>query len=488
MGVRELPLAIATGRHAATTVASTAALARLVGIRVLATGGLGGVHRGASESFDESADLGTLARTPITVVCAGVKSILDVPATLERLETLGVTVVGYRTLRFPGFYVADSGNDLDWAVSDPVEVAAVMRAADRLGLVSGIVLANPVPLEHQLDPATHDAPAGGRSRRGRARGRPGQGGDALPPGPHVRGLRRRQPRSERLGRPEQRRPGGAGSRRLVRDRRVTPPQVIVVGDVINDVVVRPKGPVEVGTDTPSQIERSPGGSGANQAAWMAALNVEVRFAGRAGAADSADHREALERAGVETRLTDDEDLPTGTIVVLVSPDGERSMFTDRGADRALGAADLPAELLEGCRLLHVSAYPLFEPGSRDAVLQLCASAIAAGITVSIDPASAAGLRAVGRRAFLEWTSGAQLVFPNLDEGRLLTGLDDPDAIADALSARYPVVALKLGPAGRARGHLGRSPRRGRGAGGRGRRLDWGGGRFLRGLRFSVAVR
>ena len=157
VGVRELPLAIATGRHAATTVASTAALARLVGIRVLATGGLGGVHRGASESFDESADLGTLARTPITVVCAGVKSILDVPATLERLETLGVTVVGYRTLRFPGFYVADSGNDLDWAVSDPAEVAAVMRAADRLGLVSGIVLANPVPLEHQLDPATHDA-------------------------------------------------------------------------------------------------------------------------------------------------------------------------------------------------------------------------------------------------------------------------------------------------------------------------------------------
>ena len=157
VGVRELPLAIATGRHAATTVASTAALARLVGIRVLATGGLGGVHRGASESFDESADLGTLARTPITVVCAGVKSILDVPATLERLETLGVTVVGYRTLRFPGFYVADSGNDLDWAVSDPAEVAAVMRAADRLGLVSGIVLANPVPLEHQLEPATHDA-------------------------------------------------------------------------------------------------------------------------------------------------------------------------------------------------------------------------------------------------------------------------------------------------------------------------------------------
>jgi pseudouridine-5'-phosphate glycosidase len=157
VGVRELPLAVAASRHAATTVASSAALARLAGIRVLATGGIGGVHRRASESFDESADLPTLARTAITVVCAGVKSILDVPATLERLETLGVTVVGYRTLRFPGFYVADSGHDLDWAVSDPDEIAEVMRAADRLGLANAIVIANPVPVEHQLDPVTHDA-------------------------------------------------------------------------------------------------------------------------------------------------------------------------------------------------------------------------------------------------------------------------------------------------------------------------------------------
>ena len=157
VGVRELPLAVAASRHSATTVASSAALARLAGIRVLATGGIGGVHRRASETFDESADLPTLARTAITVVCAGVKSILDVPATLERLETLGVTVVGYRTLRFPGFYVADSGHDLDWAVSDPDEIAEVMRAADRLGLANAIVIANPVPVEHQLDPVTHDA-------------------------------------------------------------------------------------------------------------------------------------------------------------------------------------------------------------------------------------------------------------------------------------------------------------------------------------------
>ena len=156
VGVRELPLAVAALRHAATTVASSAALASLAGIRVLATGGIGGVHRRASETFDESSDLPTLARTPITVVCAGVKSILDVPATLERLETLGVTVVGYQTLRFPGFYVADSGHDLDWAVSDPGEITAVMRAADQLGLANAIVVANPVPFAHQLDPETHD--------------------------------------------------------------------------------------------------------------------------------------------------------------------------------------------------------------------------------------------------------------------------------------------------------------------------------------------
>lgn len=157
VGVRELPLAAAARRNAATTVASTAALARLAGIRVFATGGIGGVHRGAAETFDESADLAALARTAVTVVCAGVKSILDVPATLERLETLGVTVVGYRTLRFPGFYVADSGNDIDWAAGEPEEIVAAMRAADGLGLGAAIVVANPVPLEHQLDPQTHGA-------------------------------------------------------------------------------------------------------------------------------------------------------------------------------------------------------------------------------------------------------------------------------------------------------------------------------------------
>ncbi len=156
-GVRELPLAVAARRDAATTVASTAVLAPRAGVRVFATGGLGGVHRGAAQTYDESSDLATLSRTPVTVVCAGVKSVLDVAATLERLETLGVTVVGYRTSRFPGFYVADSGHDLDWSVSSPGEVAAAMRAADGLGLPGAIVVANPVPVAEQLDPGVHDA-------------------------------------------------------------------------------------------------------------------------------------------------------------------------------------------------------------------------------------------------------------------------------------------------------------------------------------------
>ncbi len=153
---RDLGLAMAGKRTAGTTVAATAALAAKAGIRVFATGGLGGVHRGFAESADESADLTALSRTPITVVSAGVKSILDIPATLERLETLGVAVVGYRTSRFPGFYLTDSGHDLDWRLDSPAEIAAVMAARDLLGDESALLVANPLPPEAQLDPALHD--------------------------------------------------------------------------------------------------------------------------------------------------------------------------------------------------------------------------------------------------------------------------------------------------------------------------------------------
>ncbi|MDT5040800.1 MAG: pseudouridylate synthase [Actinoplanes sp.] len=157
LSVRDLALAAATGADGATTVAATSAIAAVAGISVFATGGLGGVHREASLTFDESNDLTTLARTPIVVVCAGVKSILDVGATLERLETLGVSVAGYGTRRFPGFFLTDSGFDVDWQLDSPEQVAAFMKAREEQGVMSGaLVLGNPLPVGEQLDPAVHD--------------------------------------------------------------------------------------------------------------------------------------------------------------------------------------------------------------------------------------------------------------------------------------------------------------------------------------------
>ncbi len=157
VSVRDLAAVVATGGVGATTVASTAHLAARAGIAVFATGGLGGVHRGARDSWDESADLSTLARTPVLVVCAGVKSILDVAATLERLESLNVGVLGYRTDRFPGFYLADSGHPLDWRVDSSAEMAAILRARRALGTDAyGLVLANPIAADAALDRALHD--------------------------------------------------------------------------------------------------------------------------------------------------------------------------------------------------------------------------------------------------------------------------------------------------------------------------------------------
>ncbi|HEY7857117.1 MAG TPA: pseudouridine-5'-phosphate glycosidase, partial [Candidatus Nanopelagicales bacterium] len=156
VSVRDLGVVMARDGHGATTVAATSHLAALAGIRVFATGGLGGVHREARETWDESADLTTLAQTPITLVCAGVKSILDVPATLERLESLNIPVLGYRTDRFPGFYLADSGEPVPWTVDSADDVAAVMRARDDLGLTGGVVVAQPLPAHEELDRALHD--------------------------------------------------------------------------------------------------------------------------------------------------------------------------------------------------------------------------------------------------------------------------------------------------------------------------------------------
>jgi pseudouridine-5'-phosphate glycosidase len=155
--VRDLAVVVASTGSGATTVASTSVVAAAVGIELFATGGLGGVHRGAAESWDESADLFALASAPIAVVCAGVKSILDVSATLERLETLSVTVVGYRTDIFPGFYVRDSGQPVPWRAESPGQIARIIASRRALGLRQALVVGNPVAADAEVEPSLHDA-------------------------------------------------------------------------------------------------------------------------------------------------------------------------------------------------------------------------------------------------------------------------------------------------------------------------------------------
>ena len=153
--IRDLAIIIAQGKSAATTVAATAHIAAMAGIHVFATGGLGGVHRGANESFDESADLTALANVDMTMICAGVKSILDVPATLERLETLAISLVGYKTTAFPGFYLTDSGYTLEHRVDSPAEIAAIIKARKEVGTLNkALVVATPVVKE--MNKARHD--------------------------------------------------------------------------------------------------------------------------------------------------------------------------------------------------------------------------------------------------------------------------------------------------------------------------------------------
>jgi pseudouridine-5'-phosphate glycosidase len=169
LSARDLPVAMAQGATGGTTVAATALLAAQSGIRVFATGGIGGVHRNAAATFDESADLGILGRCRITVVSGGVKSILDIGATLERLETLGVTVLVFGTNRFPAFWLTDSGYTVDAPVSRPEEIAGVMRAADELALPGAILVANPLSESAQLDPDEHDRVLGAALEAAEAR-------------------------------------------------------------------------------------------------------------------------------------------------------------------------------------------------------------------------------------------------------------------------------------------------------------------------------
>lgn len=225
------------------------------------------------------------------------------------------------------------------------------------------------------------------------------------------------------------------------------PKVLVVGDVMTDIVVRPAGPLAPGADTRATIRALPGGSGANQAAWLASEGITTVFAGRAGRADRDAQAALLAAHGVTPVLAADDEAPTGTIVALLAPDGERSFFTDRGANARLSEEDLQDTLLDGVDLLHVSGYALFEAGPRAAVLALVAKSRARGIPFSIDPASYSFLEEVGPQKFLEWTKGARFAFPNTDEAVMLAGTAALDAQLDTLRRVYGTVVIKRGAAG-----------------------------------------
>ena len=217
--------------------------------------------------------------------------------------------------------------------------------------------------------------------------------------------------------------------------------------MINDVLVKPLAGIVPGSDTPAAIRARPGGAAANQAAWMAHLGAAVTFAGRVGAGDAGYHRRELTRVGVRTHLAVDPEADTGSIVIMVAPDGERTMFTDRAANTRLRQDDLPASLLDDADVLHLTGYTFCEPPLLEVALWLLDQARSRGLAVTVDPGSAAFLARMEPGAFLRWTHGAAVCFPNRDEAAVLVGEADPVTMATRLTRHYGVVTLKLGGAG-----------------------------------------
>lgn len=225
-------------------------------------------------------------------------------------------------------------------------------------------------------------------------------------------------------------------------------QVLVIGDVMVDVLAAMSGPLARGSDTPSRVTTGGGGSAANVAAWLAAQGVPTTYAGRVG--DDTLGREsvtALTDRGVTVYATTDPDCATGTCVVLVEPGGERSMLPDAGANAGLVPEDLPSRLFRPGTHLHLSGYTLLNEGSREAGLAALQQARQAGMTVSVDPSSAAPLERVGVARFLGWTEGAHLLLANRDEAALLAGTPEPHAAASKLGDTYAEVVVKLGREG-----------------------------------------
>ena len=221
-------------------------------------------------------------------------------------------------------------------------------------------------------------------------------------------------------------------------------RILVVGDVMVDVVARLSGPLASASDAPAVIRLHGGGSAANTAAWLVAAGAEPVLVGCIGDDERGRHaREELLMAGVDARLAVDPELPTGTCIVLVAADGERTMVPDAGANDALGDENLPDDLLEPGGHLHVAGYALLREGSRRAARAAIGRASSAGMTVSVDPSSSALLSA----EFLDWAEGAGLLLPNAPEARALTGEAGAERAARALAERFSEVAVTLGAEG-----------------------------------------
>lgn len=229
---------------------------------------------------------------------------------------------------------------------------------------------------------------------------------------------------------------------------MTAGQIVVIGDVMTDVIARVEDPLALGTDTPALVVTRQGGAGANVAAWLAALGHPVTFVGCVG--DDPFGREAVQvlaAAGVMTHMAVDPAAATGTCVVLVGRDGERTMLPDAGANSALSVRHLPLEAMRQASHLHVSGYTLLNPGSRSAGHAALTAAREAGVPTSVDAASAAPLEAVGAGEFVRLTEGVDLLICTLDEAEVLCGSRDPDVGSARLTAHYPQLLLKLGAGG-----------------------------------------
>src|SRR3984957_3095844 len=222
-------------------------------------------------------------------------------------------------------------------------------------------------------------------------------------------------------------------------------RVLVIGDVMTDVVVRPEGPVVRGSDRRASIAVQPGGSAAHQATGLAPCGAGVDFVGRVGAADVESETARFKEIGVTPHLVGDPDRETGRLIALIDPDGERSFLTDRGANETLEARDIPDDLIANASRISLSGYSFFAPSPRAAVLDVMRRA--KDKPISVDPASAEFLREVGADNFLAWTRGAAILFPNEEEAAVLAGSTDPETQCARLARPYPLVGIKRGAAG-----------------------------------------